>query len=135
MSDATNRAAESRFVATLLFQYRVTVDGRNGRVRTCEKRMLVLKAASATIALKVARSRGKAAEHPFRNSDGNPVRFEFVGVLDLLRLGEECEEDEVWYDVVRMREPMERRETILPDESRLSAIAEERGERPARSMR
>ncbi|MGO4774396.1 hypothetical protein AB4084_02530, partial [Lysobacter sp. 2RAB21] len=58
------------------------------------------------------------------NSDGNPVFFEFVGVMDLLGLGVECDDDEVWYDIVVRKQPMERAAQLLPDESELSAIRE-----------
>jgi hypothetical protein len=50
------------------------------------------------------------------------VRFEFVGVLDLLELGLECEADEVWYDTRQMLTPMERRESLIPPERELSAF-------------
>jgi hypothetical protein len=50
------------------------------------------------------------------------VHFEFVGVLDLLELGVECDADEVWYDIVERVRPMERRHAILPKENDLSAL-------------
>ena len=54
------------------------------------------------------------------------IGFELVGVLDLLYLSAACEPDEVWYDICEMVEPMERKERLIPPESELQAIAEER---------
>jgi hypothetical protein len=66
----------------------------------------------------LAKRHGKESEY----SDENPVHFEFVGVLDLLRIGVECEEDEVWYDIVSLKQPMERAKKILPPERKLNTI-------------
>lgn len=114
-----------RYAAKLLFQFRVTVDGDDGVMRTCEERIVVLRATHAREALARAKRYGRKEQHRYRNSDGNPVRFEFVGVLDLLLLGQECEEDEVWYDIVTRKQPMERAAAILPDEAALNAIRNE----------
>ena len=46
----------------------------------------------------------------------------FIGVLDLQELGLECGSDEVWYDIVELVRPMERRATLLPPASRLVAM-------------
>jgi hypothetical protein len=111
-----------RFAAKLLFQYRVLVDGKPNVMRTCEERMIVLRARSARLALSAANRRGKGAELEYTNSDDNPVLFEFVGVLDLLHLGPECEEDEVWYDIKLMKLPKERAKELLPAPQKLNAV-------------
>jgi hypothetical protein len=126
MTQPREESEEGRFAATLLFQYRVTVGGQDNRNRTCEKRMLLLRAFDAKSALRAAKERGRAAEHRYENTEGNPVHFEFVGVIDLLHLGLECEPDEVWYDIVTIRQPMERKETLVPKPAELAAIANER---------
>jgi len=117
--------AQERYAAKLLFQFRVTVDGDDGVMRTCEERIVVLHATHARDALARVKRHGRKAQHAYRNDDGNPVRFEFVGVLDLLHLGPECEENEVWYDIVTRKQPMERAAAILPDEASLRAIRNE----------
>jgi Domain of unknown function (DUF4288) len=114
-----------RFAAKLLFQFRVVVDDIPNTMRTCEERIVVFHAPTARRALAQAKRRGKAAKHTYANSDGNPVHFEFVGVLDLLHLGAECEEDEVWYSIVERKLPMERAATLLPKEADLSALRHE----------
>jgi len=120
--DAGMPADRGRYAAKLLFQYRVVVDGSPGARRTCEERIVTLSAAHARAALRDAKRRGRAAQHRYKNRDGHPVHFEFVGVLELLRLDPACERDEVWYEIAERVRPSERRASIIPPESRLSAI-------------
>src|SRR5262249_53698728 len=122
-----SRASQDRYAAKLLFQFRVMVDGKPNKKRTCEERVIVLSAETADAALKKAKAYGKAAKHTYKNNYGNSVHFELVGILDLLRLGAECEDDEVWYDITERLEPMERRRSIIPPEKKLNAIAWEIG--------
>lgn len=112
----------SRYAAKLFFQFRVVVNGDSGIRRLCEERMIVFWAKSARSALAEAKRRGRAAQHRYRNDEGNPVHFEFVGVMDLLELGVECDSDEVWYDIVERVKPMERKAQLLPPEKMLNAI-------------
>jgi hypothetical protein len=111
-----------RYSAALLFQYRVVVDGVAGKRRLCERRIIHFRAPDGRSALGHAKRRGKQAEHHYRNNEGNPVFFEFVGVRDLICCDPTCEPDEVWYQIVEMVRPMERRRQIIPPESELSAI-------------
>jgi hypothetical protein len=112
-----------RFAALLLFQWRVVVEGRSGVRRLCEQRMINFRSRDATSALSEARRRGDVAQFRYRNSDGNPVRFEFIGILDLLDLGVECGPDEVWYDIVQLNRPMERRSQLVPPARLLTALS------------
>jgi Domain of unknown function (DUF4288) len=120
-----DRPTSDRFAALLLFQFRVVVDGKVSRRRTCEKRLIVFEAVDARAALRTAKRRGRQAQHTYENHPGGRVYFEFVGILDLLRLGIECGPDEMWYDICELLEPMERRERILPPESALQAFTKE----------
>src|SRR5436190_18660816 len=104
----------TRFAAKLLFQFRVDVDGDAGKRRLCEERIINFSARSPSEALQRAKRRGKKGEHAYKNSDGNTVSFEFVGILDLMSLGVEVEADEVWYDIRERLLPMERRHKIIP---------------------
>jgi len=106
----------------MLFQYRVMSDGKPNAMRTCEERIFVLRARSATEALLKAKRRGKRAEFRNKSASGSPVFFEFVGLQDLLELGPECDDDEVWYDIRVLKRPMERVHRLLPPEARLNAI-------------
>lgn len=111
-----------RYAAMLLFQFRVVTSGVSNSRRLCEKRLILLTAPDGRAALKTAKCRGRKAQHSYLNGDGGRVRFEFVGVLDLLHLGVECEPDEVYYQLCRHTKPMERRAKLLPPESRLQKL-------------
>jgi Domain of unknown function (DUF4288) len=115
-------APRLRFAAKLLFQFRVVTDGEPNVMRTCEERIVVLHAFTARAALVLAKQRGKRAQYRYSNEIGNVVFFEFVGLMDLLHLGPECDEDEVWYDITQRKLPMERAAKVLPHESQLSAL-------------
>ena len=97
--------------------------------------MILIKAKSAREALRLARRHASRRRRSFRTTDGSRMAFEFVGVLDLLHLGVECEPEEVWYDIIQLVRPMERRRELIPPEAKLNAIqwearANERLERP-----
>ena len=118
--------AVDRYSAKLLFQFRVDVDGDPSKRRLCEERIVVIEAKTPQAALKKAQRRGKIAEHSYANEEGNPVHFEFIGIMDLLFLGVECDDDEVWYDIRERMLPMERRDKLIPPEAELNAIRETR---------
>lgn len=124
-----------RYAAKLLFQFRVVVNGNSSQRRTCEERIIVVNARSAESALLRAKRNGRKGQYQTLNSDGNPVHFEFIGILDLLELGIECEPDEVWYDIVERVSPSERRDEIIPRESELCAIRLSRRRQPQRHKR
>jgi len=113
--------ANGRYSVLLLFQFRV-VSARTGvanRRRWCEKRLILLRAASFRDALRQAKRRGRQSQYDYDNDHGDRVYFEFVGVMDLLALGIECEADEVWYDMAYLLEPMERSYRWCPPEAEL----------------
>ncbi len=95
-------------------------------MRRCEERIVVLNARNATSALCKAKSHGNQAEFKGQSKVGNVVYFEFVGVLDLLELGIECLQEEVWYDISVRKTPMEYRGKLIPQEEMLNAIFLER---------
>ncbi len=120
-----------RYSAMLLFQYRADLgNGQSDVMRRCEERLIVLFARNAESALRKAKAYGKESEFDGRAEAGNPLLFEFVGVKDLLEL--EClDEAEVWYDIKTIKQPMERRDKLIPSEAKLNAIYwERRGKKP-----
>lgn len=119
------RLESLRYAAKLLFQYRVVADGSSNVMRTCEERIVLFMAPTARSALTLAKKHGKSAQHRYKNGAGGLVHFEFVGIMDLLHLGAECEEGEVWYEISQRKLPMERAGTILPKEGELSAVRHE----------
>ena len=115
-----------RFAALLLFQFRVVVGGRSVARRRCELRMINLGSRDAKSALAKATKHGRAEHFSYRNVNGDPVYFEFVGVLDMIALGSECGPDEVWYDIIQLHKPMERRKQLVPPARRLAAFSSTR---------
>jgi uncharacterized protein DUF4288 len=111
----------ARYAAKLLFQFRV-VSAKPAVRRLCEERIIVFRAKGRAAALAEAKRRGRVGEHAYRNNLGQPVYFELVGILDLLELGSEYRQDEVWYDLVERVRPMERRREIVPSEASLRAM-------------
>lgn len=85
----------------LLFHFRVKATERPGTRRICEERIIHVKAADARKAVDRAKRFGRKAEHKYVNSDQQEVKFGFVGIIDMIRLGPECSPEEVWYDIVR----------------------------------
>ena len=49
------------------------------------------------------------------------MRFEFIGVMELLHLGVECDSDEVWWEMSRDLLPSERRGRYFPPDAQLLA--------------
>ncbi len=84
-----------RFSAKLLFQFRVDINGDPANAVFAKNGIVVFQAKNAHIALKMSQRRGKHAEYSYSNDDGNTVYFEFIGIMDLLELGIECDDDEV----------------------------------------
>src|SRR6266446_5390104 len=110
-----------RYAAKLLFQFRVIVSGDSGKRRLCEERIVLMKTVSGKAALSVAKRKGREGQHSYENSDGNLVRFEFIGVIEL-RCLDACDKDEVWYELVERVLPFERRAKLIKPESALEAI-------------
>ena len=117
--DSIQKNPAERYVARLLFQFRVDIQGDSGKRRICEDRMIQLYAPSVKAALKIAKQRGRTSRYSYKNDEGNQVCFEFVGVMDLRNLGIECEPDEVWYDICQLLTPMERKSHFIPSDKHL----------------
>ncbi len=124
----------NRYSARMLFQFRADLgDGRSDVMRRCEDRIFVILARNANSALLKAKAYGKRKEFEGKAEAGNPIYFEFVGVTDLLELGIETEPEEVWYNIVTMKQPSERRDKLIPKECELNAIQWERRKNPERN--
>jgi hypothetical protein len=109
-----------RYAAKLLFQFHVAVRG-DPRTRLCEERIINFRARSPREALRSAKLRGRRGEHSYKNTDGQKVSFEFIGVLDLMSLGIECDAETVWYDVRTRSLPKKRQAGTVPSDSELLA--------------
>jgi hypothetical protein len=89
------------------------IKGKPGKFRRCEVRTVVFDNVEyVDEAVDKVFSYVKGKNRTFINTAGNKVYFEFVGVLDYIKMGGECDDSEVWYDYVTMKEPMENRKKI-----------------------
>lgn len=110
-----------RFSAKILFQFAFDEDTERSICQT-EMRIISFDADSTADAYEKSLLRGRQAEYEYINNDGILCRFVLVGILQLIHLGVECEADEVWYDTPRMRNPLLRRASLIPDMHDLSAF-------------
>jgi hypothetical protein len=95
-------------------------------MRTVERRIVVFDGFSADNALNLAIKCGRNSELVYDNDAGGKVHLEFVGVEDLMHLGSECADNEVWYEIGTMLLPNERKSSLIPHAEELSAIKLER---------
>ncbi len=115
----------NRYAAKLLFQWNAMPGGRVSSRRVSEERIVNFRAASPRAALAKAKSMGKQGS--FRSGS---IRFQFVGILQLMELGIESGPGEVWWELSYRSRPLERRGKILPREKDLWVFA-----KPSRSDR
>ena len=108
-----------RFSAKILFQYRVG-SPEDSAFRVCEERVITFNGKSPSEAYDIAMRHGEDSQSSYLNDDGVDVNIEFIGVIDLLELGEECEDGDVWYEMRTMLRPKERKAKIIPRREDLS---------------
>ena len=118
----------SRYAAKLLFQFRFN-NGIDNFFRKIERRIVVFKAEDAGLAYHFAKEYAENEQYDFVSDDGSKVCFEFVGIEDLMHLGSETDEYEVWYEIGKMKTPMERAATLIPPRDSLSAFKYENSSR------
>lgn len=111
-----------KYAAMLMFQFRVDTPDQKPKKRVCEKRIINFQENTPDSAYEFAVNYGKECEFDYENDDGNTVFFEFIGIIDLMVLGAECGDLDVWYDVVEHLEPMERKDKFVPSKNKLSAF-------------
>ena|SRR2546426_349742 len=108
----------TRYAAKLLFQWNAMPGGRASSRRVCEERIINFRAATPRAALAKAKSIGKRGS--FRSGT---IRFQFVGILQLMELGFESGPAEAWWELSYRMRPLERRGSILPREKDLWVFA------------
>ncbi|UXI70342.1 DUF4288 domain-containing protein [Tahibacter amnicola] len=118
-----------RYGAKLLFQYRVDRGGEPDVYRLVEERIVTLAAPDADHAYRQFKRIGRAGGFAYHNDEGHKVVFEFVGVMDMKDLDSVCDDNESWYELKTMKQPMERRASLIPAKSQLKIFG---GSWPAR---
>ena len=108
----------ARYAAKLLLDWNPDPITGGRVMRLSEERIVVFPARSARAALVKAKQLGREAE--LRYDSGHRLRF--VGILQLMELGVECAEGEVWWELRRRRRAKERARALLPAERDLWAF-------------
>lgn len=125
--------AMERFFAKLLFQFRKTKKGKEQKRRLCEERIITILAKSDEDAYKKAVAYGKKSA--FIDDRGHfRASFEFIGILDMDSLfdKEGGDIEEVYWNIIEMVEPMERKDKIVPPKNKLPLFRKEIPERKGR---
>jgi hypothetical protein len=105
----------ARYAAKLLFDWHPDPITGNRVMRLSEERIVVFPARSPRASVERAKRLGKQAE--LRYDSGHRLRF--VGILQLMELGVECADGQVWWEFRRRRRAKERAKTLLPEEKAL----------------
>lgn len=111
--------SNKNYSVKLMFQFRVVIDNSSNKRRMVEEKIVVFRAQNENDLLIKANKRGKEDEYSYTNDDGNKVYYEFIGILDAMEHGIECEKDEVWFEFKDMLNPSERKKDLLPTKSQL----------------
>lgn len=119
---SSSRVTRRLFAAQLLFQFRVRTKNRSNQRRVCEIRTVLIQSRDGDKALEKATRFGK--EEEFDYVDGaRHVFFEFIGVKELLDLPTAADPIEVWWDLVVLQRPRERRAALIPRRGDLRAFS------------
>ena len=102
-----------KYSVKLLFQFRVDINNCEAKMYTCEEKIILFHCKESEDIINIAENRGKKDEFNYINDDGNIVFYEFIGIVDMCHLGTETEEDEVWYDIKILLNPMERKNKLI----------------------
>jgi hypothetical protein len=113
-----------RLACKLLFQFRVIIGNSSGVFRKCEERYICINDIEKDIdnvndAIEKVFSYARKMNRTYVNPAGNKVHFEFVGVLDFILLGVECDDIEFWYDYTVRKLPMENKKNSVMNKSDL----------------
>ena len=110
-----------RYAAKLLFDWnRDPVTGSRS-TRLFEERIVVFSARSAREALAAAKRLGGQSE--VRYDSG--LRLRFVGLIQVMELGVECEEGEVWWEFRRRRMTIAQAKAWLPADRSLYVFTDD----------
>ncbi len=112
----------ARYAGKLLFDWNPDPVTGSRIIRLSEERIIIFAARSARDAVKRAKRLGRQGE--LRYDGGQRLRF--VGVLQLMELGIECGEGEVWWEFRRRRRAKERVRALIPAEKNLYVFTDAR---------
>lgn len=117
---------QNKYSAKLLFQFRVERNKISIKKRLCEEKIILVNASNANEAYNSISRTGKTLQHNYKNSFGEKVFYELVGIIEILKIDESFDKNEVWYELKRMLLPKERKNKIIPNKRQLSAFLSEK---------
>lgn len=126
----------AKYAAKALFQFRFEGEP-DICFRETEERIFLVEEKGAKLAFDAAVRRCIDAQFSAVNDAKVKFFFEFVGIVELMHLGDEAG-DSVWYEIRKMKNPMERRAALTKGLAETSAAEYERvrltglGSRPDR---
>lgn len=111
-----------RYAGKLLFQFRKKKGRKSNARRLCEERIVIVPARSPSAALTKLKRRGADEEYDYKDGSAT-IFFEFIGVTELVELGESLESDEVWWEFREILRPKERKSHLIPKPVDLRAFS------------
>jgi hypothetical protein len=127
LAGGARRSMAKQYAAKILWQFRVQRGGVSKKRRVCEERTVIFRSTNAETAFRKALAFGREQELSWHveEQEGVDVFCELVGVVDLLELSdwderEDCQE--VWWELRERVEPLERKQTLIPNKKDLRAL-------------
>lgn len=114
----------AKYAAKALFQFRFEGEP-DVCFRETEERIFLVEERDAKLAFDEAVRKCVEAQFSAVNNAGVRFFFEFIGVVELMHLGDEAG-DSVWYEIRKMKNPMERRAVLTKEFSETAAAEYER---------
>jgi hypothetical protein len=118
-----------RYAAKLLFDWFPDPITESRVTRLSEERIVTFTARSPREAVVRAKRKGRDGEAGYDSGH----RLRFVGILQLMALGIECDEGEVWWELRRRRLSKKSVKGLLPSEKSLWVFTDGRRPRWSRS--
>ena len=111
-----------KFSVKLLFQFRI--HRQKSLRRRVEIRIVTFQAKSFEAAIATANAKGHGAQFTYKNTTNQNVKFQYVGIMDIIQLGVEIDDpDTTWYDVKWLVQPSERKRVLVLSKRELQKLS------------
>jgi hypothetical protein len=114
----------SRYAAKLLFEFDKCLHGVSAQKRrVCESKIVIFHANSDDEVYESALTYGKESQYSYTNKSYD-IHYHFIGITELISLGSESEENEVWWQFEEKLSPRERADKLIPKKHQLRLFQE-----------
>lgn len=93
-----------RYAARIIHQFKSKILDMKSR-KKCVITTIVFEANNGRTAIQTAKRIGKKMAVNYKNTDRDRISYTFLGIIDIMQLGDECEVYEVWYDAKSFTNP------------------------------